>query len=309
MLNILIVSLLQGCEYGLVTFGVMLSFRIIRFPDLTIEGSFPLGGAITASMIAAGFEPMAGVGVSLLAGFAAGTLTGLLNTKLKISKLLSGLLVMTILFTVNLRIMGRSNIPLLYYQTVLTPIEKLIPKSSLPLICFFVLVVLAVKGLLDRFLRTELGLTLRATGDNEQMIRSLGVDTDWTNILGLGMANALIALSGSFVTQDQGFADISMGLGVMVTGLAAMIIGETLLRPKNMKWLTRAMIVGTIVYYFVISVGLRLGLAPTDLKLATGMMVAIALSAPALRDRYRVNRVLREARRRALVRKRPITGY
>ena len=131
------------------------------------------------------------------------------------------------------------------------------------------------------------------------MIRSLGVDTDWTNILGLGLANALIALSGSLVTQDQGFADISMGVGVMVTGLAAMIIGETLLRPRSTGWLSTAMIAGTVVYYFVISLGLRLGLAPTDLKLATGLMVAVALCGPALRDRIGVSRVLREAKRRA----------
>lgn len=306
MINILIVSLLQGFEYALVTLGVMLSFRVIRFPDLTIEGSFPLGGAITASMIAAGIKPLYGVGVSIVAGFAAGVLTGVLNTKFKISKLLSGLLVMTILFTVNLRIMGRSNIPLLYYQTILTPIEKWIPKSSLPLIAFFFLVVLLTKWLVDRFLATEIGLALRATGDNEQMIKSLGVDTDFTNILGLGMANALIALSGSLVTQDQGFADISMGVGVMVTGLAAMIIGETLLRPRTMKRLSTAMVLGTIVYYFVISLGLRLGLAPTDLKLATGLMVAIALCIPALRDRYGVNRVLKEAKRRALAKGRAL---
>lgn len=306
MLNILIVALLQGFEYGLVTLGVMLSFRIIRFPDLTIEGSFPLGGAITAIMIAKGVQPIFGLGVSLLAGFAAGILTGVLNTKFKISKLLSGLLVMTILFTINLRIMGRSNIPLLYFGTILTPIEKLIPKSSLPLIFFFLIVILLSKWLVDKFLTTELGLALRATGDNEQMIKSLGVDTDFTNILGLGIANALIALSGSLVTQDQGFADISMGVGVMVTGLAAMIIGETLLRPKNMWWLSTAMILGTVVYYFVISVGLRLGLAPTDLKLATGLMVAIALCAPALRDRYGVSKILREAKRRALAKGRSL---
>ena len=306
MFNILIVALLQGFEYGLVTLGVMLSFRVIRFPDLTIEGSFPLGGAITASMIAKGVQPIFGIGVSLVAGFAAGVLTGVLNTKFKISKLLSGLLVMTFLFTINLRIMGRSNIPLLYYQTILTPIEKIIPRSSLPLILFFFLVILLSKWLVDQFLSTELGLALRATGDNEQMIKSLGVDTDWTNILGLGMANALISLSGSLVTQDQGFADISMGVGVMVTGLAAMIIGETLLRPKNMGWLSTAMIVGTIVYYFVISLGLRLGLAPTDLKLATGLMVAIALCAPALRDRYGINRILKEAKKRALVKGRSL---
>jgi putative ABC transport system permease protein len=304
--NILIVALLQGFEYGLVTLGVMISFRIIRFPDLTIEGSFPLGGAITASLIAAGFHPGLGVGISLLAGFAAGILTGVLNTKFKISKLLSGLLVMTILFTINLRIMGRSNIPLLYYQTILTPIEKLIPRSIVPLILFFFAVILLTKWLLDKFLGTELGLALRATGDNEQMIKSLGVDTDFTNILGLGMANALIALSGSLVTQDQGFADISMGVGVMVTGLAAMIIGETLLRPRNMGWLSTAMVLGTVVYYFVISVGLRLGLAPTDLKLATGMMVAIALCTPALRDRYGMNRVLKQAKMRALAKGRPL---
>jgi putative ABC transport system permease protein len=158
----------------------------------------------------------------------------------------------------------------------------------------------------DKFLATELGLALRATGDNEQMIRSLGVNTDFTNILGLGMANALIAFSGSLVTQDQGFADISMGVGVMVTGLAAMIIGETLLRPKSMGWLSTAMVLGTVVYYFVISVGLRLGLAPTDLKLATGLMVAIALCVPALRDRYGVSRVLKQARRRAVARGRTL---
>ena len=306
MVNILIVSLLQGFEYALVTLGVMLSFRVIRFPDLTIEGSFPLGGAITASMIAAKYEPLLGVVVSTVAGFAAGILTGVLNTKFKISKLLSGLLVMTILFTINLRIMGRSNIPLLYFSTMLTPIEKLIPRSSLPLILFFLIVIVLAKGLVDRFLATELGLALRATGDNEQMIKSLGVDTDFTNIMGLGMANALIALSGSLVTQDQGFADISMGVGVMVTGLAAMIIGETLLRPRSMGWLSTAMIVGTVVYYFVISVGLRLGLAPTDLKLATGVMVAVALCAPALRDRYGTSKVLREAKKRALEKGRPL---
>jgi len=306
MLNILIVALLQGFEYGLVTLGVMLSFRVIRFPDLTIEGSFPLGGAITASMIAAGVAPIWGVIVSVVAGFAAGMLTGVLNTKFRISKLLSGLLVMTILFTINLRIMGRSNIPLLYFQTILTPLEKLLPKSNLPLILFFFLVILASKWLVDKFLATELGLALRATGDNEQMIRSLGVNTDFTNILGLGMANALIAFSGSLVTQDQGFADISMGVGVMVTGLAAMIIGETLLRPKSMGWLSTAMVLGTVVYYFVISVGLRLGLAPTDLKLATGLMVAIALCVPALRDRYGVSRVLKQARRRAVARGRTL---
>jgi putative ABC transport system permease protein len=284
----------------------MLSFRVIRFPDLTIEGSFPLGGAITAIMIAKGVLPIFGVGVSLLAGFAAGVLTGILNTKFKISKLLSGLLVMTILFSINLRIMGRSNIPLLYFQTLLTPIEKILPKSSLPLILFFFVVILASKWLVDKFLSTELGLALRATGDNEQMIKSLGVDTDWTNILGLGMANALISLSGSLVTQDQGFADISMGVGVMVTGLAAMIIGETLVRPKNMWWLSTAMVIGTIVYYFVISLGLRLGLAPTDLKLATGLMVALALCVPALRDRYGINRVLKEAKKRALAKGRSL---
>ena len=306
MLNILTVALLQGYEYGLVTLGVMLSFRVIRFPDLTIEGSFPLGGAITAILIAKGISPLFGVGVSLLAGFAAGVLTGVLNTKFKISKLLSGLLVMTILFSINLRIMGRSNIPLLYFQTLLTPIEKILPKSSLPLILFFFVVILGSKWLVDKFLSTELGLALRATGDNEQMIKSLGVDTDWTNILGLGMANALIALSGSLITQDQGFADISMGVGVMVTGLAAMIIGETLLRPKNMWWLSTAMVVGTIVYYFVISLGLRLGLAPTDLKLATGLMVALALCAPALRDRYGINRVLKEAKKRAVAKGRSL---
>jgi len=187
------------------------------------------------------------------------------------------------LYSVNLRIMGRSNIQLLTVDTLLTPLENLEINRFIPIISFFLVVTFAFKFLMDLFLHTQIGLAMRATGDNEQMIRTLGVNTDRMTVLGLGISNGLVALSGALVAQDQGFSDIGMGIGMIVSALAAIIIGETLIGTRSVTRMTLAAVIGSIIYKMIISIGLRLGLAPTDLKMATGIMVILALGIPALK--------------------------
>jgi len=283
MLRTIPVSLELGLAYALVALGIVVSFRILAFPDLTVDGSFALGGAVAARLIVEGYAPIVGIAISVLCGFAAGCCTGFLNTRLRINSLLAGILMMTMLYSINLRIMGRSNIQLLTVDTILTPLENLNMDRFIPIILFFLLATLVVKILLDLFLHTQIGLAMRATGDNEQMIRTLGVNTDHMTVLGLGISNALVALSGALVSQDQGFADVGMGIGMIVSGLAAIIIGETLIKTRSVQRMTLAAVIGSIIYKLIISIGLRLGLAPTDLKMATGVMVIIALGIPALK--------------------------
>ncbi|MFO7785373.1 MAG: ABC transporter permease [Thermodesulfobacteriota bacterium] len=281
------ISLEQGLAYALVALGIVITFRVLAFPDLTVDGSFPLGAAVTARLITMNVDPLLSILAAVLGGFLAGCCTGLLNTRLRINSLLSGILMMTILYSLNLRIMGRSNIQLLTVDTFLTPLENLDMNRFIPMIGFFFLVAFAFKILTDLFLHTQKGLAMRATGDNEQMIRTLGVNTDNMTVLGLGISNAFVALSGSLVAQSQGFADVGMGIGMIVIGLASIIIGESLVGvrtgKKSVMRLTIAALVGSVVYKFIIAVGLRMGLAPTDLKLATGIMVILALGLPALK--------------------------
>ena len=283
MLRVVPGSLEQGLAYALVALGIVISFRILSFPDLTVDGSFALGGAVAARLIVEGVSPPLSILAAVMGGFTAGCLTGLLNTRLKINSLLAGILMMTMLYSINLRIMGRSNIQLLTVDTLLTPLENMDMSRFIPIILFFLLVTIIFKALTDMFLHTQLGFAMRATGDNEQMIRTLGVNTDNMTVMGLGLSNALVALSGALVAQDQGFADVGMGIGMIVAGLAAIIIGETLIGTKTIQRMTLAAVVGSIVYKMIIAIGLRLGLAPTDLKMATGVMVIIALGIPALK--------------------------
>ncbi|MBW2006314.1 MAG: ABC transporter permease [Deltaproteobacteria bacterium] len=283
LLRTIPISLEQGLAYGLVALGIVITFRILAFPDLTVDGSFPLGAAVVARLIMEGVPPIYGILMAIIMGFLAGCCTGLLNTKLKINSLLAGILMMTILYSVNLRIMGRSNIQLLTVSTLLTPLENLDVNRFIPIIAFFFVVTLCVKFLTDMFLHTQLGFAMRATGDNEQMIRTLGVNTDNMTVLGLGISNAFVALSGALVAQDQGFSDVGMGIGMIVAGLASIIIGEALIGKKSVQRMTLAAVVGSIIYKFIISLGLRMGLAPTDLKMATGVMVILALGIPALK--------------------------
>jgi putative ABC transport system permease protein len=283
LLRTIPVSLEQGLAYALVAIGIVISFRILAFPDLTVDGSFPLGAAVAARLITDGVSPLLAIMVAILSGFAAGCCTGFLNTRLKINSLLSGILMMTILYSVNLRIMGRSNMQLLTVDTIITPLENMDVNRFIPIILFFLFVSFGMKFLLDMFMHTQIGFAMRATGDNEQMIRTLGVNTDSMTILGLGISNGFVALSGALVAQDQGFADVGMGIGMIVAGLAAIIIGETFIGTRTVQRMTLSALVGSIIYKLIISVGLRMGLAPTDLKLATGIMVILALGIPALK--------------------------
>ena len=283
LLRTIPISLEQGLAYGLVALGIVVSFRSLAFPDLTVDGSFPLGAAVVARLITEGVPPIYSIFVAIICGFLAGCCTGFLNTRLKINSLLSGILMMTVLYSVNLRIMGRSNIQLLTVKTLFTPLENMNIDRFVPIIAFFFVVALGIKFLSDMFLRTQLGFAMRATGDNEQMIRTLGVNTDNMTVLGLGISNAFVALSGALVAQDQGFSDVGMGIGMIVAGLASIIIGEALIGIKTVERMTFAAIIGSVIYKFIIALGLRLGLAPTDLKLATGIMVILALGIPALK--------------------------
>ena len=284
LLHILPVSFEQGLSYALVALGIALAFRVLAFPDLTVDGSFPLGGAVAARLIVEGWDPILASFCGMLAGFLAGCLTGIMNTRFKINSLLAGILMMTMLWSVNLRIMGRANTQLMTVDTILTPMENMSIGRELPVIIFFLVVCMAFKLATDWFLHTEYGLAVRATGDNEQMIRSLGLNTDNATVLGLGISNALVALAGALIAQNQGFSDVQMGVGMIVAGLAAIIIGEALIAPKTVFRLTLAAVVGSVVYNFIMVLGMRLGLPPTDLKLATGLMVVLALGIPALKS-------------------------
>lgn len=281
-INLLASTLEQGLAYGLLALGVYLTFRILDFPDLTVEGSFPLGAAVTAKLIISGVNPFLATLIAFLAGIIAGIITGLINTKLKIAGLLAGILTMTSLYSVNLRIMGKSNIPLLRNNTIISIIKNWFDIHYITLISF-ILIVLAIKLMIDYFLFTEIGLAVRATGDNPIMIRSLGVNTDLVKILGLSIANGLVALSGSLVAQYQGFTDIGMGMGMIIVGLASVIIGEVIIRTSRIPLATVGVIIGSIIYRLAISFALQLGFAPTDLKIVTALLVIFALGAPSLR--------------------------
>jgi putative ABC transport system permease protein len=280
-------SLYEGLVFGFVAIGVYLTFRVLGFPDLTVDGSFTLGAAVTAVLIVKGVNPFLATLAALGVGLCAGLATSLLNTKLRIPALLAGILVMVALYSINLRIMGGANVSLLREVTIFDKVSEFLgvgTRIARSLIVAGVLAVI-VFFILNWFLRTEIGLALRATGDNEQMVRGLGVNTDMTTILGVSISNGLVALGGAVVAQGQGFADVGMGIGMIVMGLASVIIGEALFRPKGVARLLLAALGGTFIYRLVISVALRLGMAPGDLKLITAILVIIALAVPYLQKK------------------------
>jgi putative ABC transport system permease protein len=280
-------SLYEGLVFGFVAIGVYLTFRVLGFPDLTVDGSFTLGGAVAAVLITDGVNPFLATLAAFGVGLCAGLATSLLNTKLRIPALLAGILVMVALYSINLRIMGGANVSLLREATIFTQVAEFLGVGTRIVRSLIVAGVLAVIVffILNWFLRTEIGLALRATGDNEQMVRGLGVNTDMTTILGVSISNGLVALGGAVVAQGQGFADVGMGIGMIVMGLASVIIGEALFRPKGVARLLLAVLGGTFVYRLVISIALRLGMAPSDLKLITAILVIIALAVPYLQKK------------------------
>ncbi|MDH5696683.1 MAG: ABC transporter permease [Dehalococcoidia bacterium] len=287
--SLLSVSLYEGLAYGFVAIGVYITFRVLAFPDLTVDGSFPLGGAVAAILIINGVNPWLATLAALGAGLCAGLGTSLLNTKLRINALLAGILMMVALYSINLLIMGRANIPLLREITVFKQVSQLLGVGTgITLSLVFVLVLTCIiLAILNWFLRTEIGLALRATGENEQMVRSLGADTNMTTILGVSISNGLVALSGALIAQNQGFCDVGMGIGMIVMGLASVIIGEGIFRPRGITAILLAVVGGTFAYRLFVSIALRLGLAPTNLKLITAALVVIALAIPYVRKKMR----------------------
>lgn len=279
-------SLEQGLAYGIMALGVYLTFRVLQFPDLTVDGSFPLGGAVAAVLIVKGVSPLWATVVAIGAGLLAGSITGLLHTKLRVTGILAGILTMTSLYSVNLRIMGRANIPLLRQTTVFTQLEELLPTVSGRALLLLLILAFLFKLLLDAFLSTSYGMAMRAVGDNPDMIRSLGVDTQAMTIAGLSLSNGLIALSGALVAQYQGFADIGMGIGTIVVGLASVILGNGIVRARGVFADTTGVLTGAIVYRLAILFALRLGLAPTDLRIVTAVLVMAALSAPTCKEMW-----------------------
>jgi putative ABC transport system permease protein len=280
----------QGLLFAIMALGVYLTFRILNFPDLTVDGSFALGGALAAKLIIDGMHPVWATLLAMLAGAVAGVVTGVLSTKGKINGLLAGILTMIALYSINLRIMGQANLPLLREETLYTYIKDWqVPDLAIGGITIlsgnalvFLVLILLVKGLLVWFLHTDFGLDLRATGDNPTMIRSFGANTDTTTIIGLGLSNALVAASGAWVAQYQGFADVSMGIGMIVIGLASVIVGEVLFGHSTILRAAIAVILGSIVYRLVIMFALQAGLEPSDMKLITALIVIVALTLPNL---------------------------
>ena len=275
----------QGIIWGIMTLGVYITFKVLDFPDLTVDGSFALGGAVSAILISNGMNPFITLIFSFLAGSLAGLATGILNTKLQIPGILAGILTMIALYSINIRVMGgRPNIPLLGMATSLTIIQNILSLSKVmsDLLVGFVFSLFIV-FIMYWFFRTEIGCAIRATGNNEKMIRALGVDTNIMKIIGLMISNALVSLSGALVTQSQGYADVGMGTGTIVVGLASVIIGEVIFGNRfNFLYKLFSIVMGSIIYRIIIAIVLQLGLKATDLKLLTAIIVAIALSVPVL---------------------------
>lgn len=275
----------SGIIFALMALGVYLTFRILDFPDLTVDGSFTTGGSVAAVMIVGGYSPIIATVAAMLVGAVFGSLTGILHTKGKINALLSGILSMIALYSINLRIMGKANIGLLGEETLMSQLGSFTKAFGEAFSQYSTLIVMAVlvvliKLAVDWFLDTEVGLALRATGDNPRMIRSFSANTDNTIIIGLTLSNGLVALSGALMAQYQGFSDVSMGIGMIVIGLASVIIGEAIFGDRSIKRATIAVIGGAIIYRLVVALALRVGLSPSDMKLMTALIVIFALITP-----------------------------
>ena len=297
MTNLIISTIAQGLLWALLALGVFITFRILDVADLTVEGSFPMGAAISAVLITMGVNPWVTVIVAGIGGMIAGAVTGWIHTKLKIPALLAGILTMIALYSVNLHIMGKANISLLRMDTVYSAIHSIGISNAVALTIIGIVVTVIVGLFLFWFFGTELGTSIRATGVNPQMIRAQGVNTDTMIVLGLLLSNGFVAVSGALITQSQGFADIGMGVGTIVIGLASVIIGEVLFASSsvvrklfgNSSFVLSlvAVVFGSIIYRIVIATVLYLGMPPNDLKLFTAILVALALSLPTWQGKFR----------------------
>ena len=269
----------QSLIFAIMVLGVYISFRILNFPDMTVDGTFPLGAAISAKLLTLGVNPYLTLLVALVAGAAAGAVTGLIHVKLKVKDLLAGILVMTALYSVNLRVMGKSNIPLFEEDNIFN--------TEYSMMITIVVLILISKFLLDYLLKTKFGFALKALGDNENLIVSLGLNEEKYKIYGLMIANSFVAFSGAVLAQYQGFADVGMGTGIIVIGLASIIIGDTLFGKRRKLAGTTIVIIGSILYRGVIAVTLSMGMDASDLKLITSVIVIVILWIQKQKDKRR----------------------
>ncbi|RKQ33459.1 ABC transporter permease [Oceanobacillus halophilus] len=313
----------SGIIYAIMALGVYLTFRVLDFPDLTVEGSFVTGAAVAAFSIINGIPPIIATLLAAVAGFIAGCITGVLHTKGKINSLLAGILMMTALYSINLRIMGQPTLSLLNETTLFGQLEEMwksigldsmlngilsaLGLEQLPstwaVLIIMVFITFAIKILTDYYLKTEVGLALRAIGDNKKMIRSLSANTDSLIIVGVGFSNALVALAGGLIAQLGGFSDVNMGLGLIVIGLASIIIGEALFGTKTVVRATLAVILGAVIYRIIVTLALRVDFLETgDMKLITAVIVVAALVTP------KIIQSRREKRRRIWKRQQLRTG-
>lgn len=278
-----------GLIFALVAFGVFLSFRILDFPDLTVDGSFPLGAAVSAILIVNGMNPWLATMAAVLAGCIAGVITAWMNVRLQILNLLASILTMIALYSINLRIMGKPNIALLGENTILTPLELIdLPYYITTPLAFFVIVIIVLIGLVY-FLKSETGLAMRATGANARMARAQGISTSAMIILGMAVSNGLVALAGSLFAQSQGAADVTMGVGVIVVGLASVIGGEALFSTRTLFLAVVACLVGAVLYRLAIALALNadfIGLQAQDLNLVTAALVAMAIVLPRFKSSF-----------------------
>lgn len=298
-MTLLIGSLTIGFILSLLALGVFISFRIFDFPDITADGSITVGAAVTAIPLVKGTNPFLATAAGFGSGLAAGSITGVLHTKFGINKLLSGILVTTALYSINLHIMGKSNLPLLSEKTLATYAERLgmwisngVESTNIMgwnigvgdgfVLISALIVISLIAWILFMFFRTNLGTAMRATGDNDQMIRALGVNTGNMIIIGIAISNGLIALSGSLLAQYQGFADVQMGIGMIVWGLASVIIGEALVGTRSLGLVITGAVMGSLLFRLLVAIALRLGMNPNDLKLITAIFVFAALILPNL---------------------------
>lgn len=285
-LTVILGALELGAIFSILSLGLYISFKVLDIPDLTVDGSFTTGCAVSAIVTVAS-SPALGLLLAFVAGALAGLVTGLLITKLKINAILAGILTQTALYSINLRIMdGKPNISLLDSKTIFTNINQITSYGTLILLFIFVIVIVL---LLNYFLRTQLGLALRACGDNENMVRASSIDTDKMKLIGLSLANGLVGLSGALYTQQQTYSDITAGIGMMVIGLASIIIGTTFIKNEKVLVSLIATVVGAIFYRFVLTFALQVGITSGDLKLLSAVIVVIAISSTKLKLRGKKN--------------------
>jgi putative tryptophan/tyrosine transport system permease protein len=281
--NLMPVTLAQSLIYSFVALGIMIPFRLLSFPDLTSEGAFPLGGCVCAALILAGWNPFVATAAGVLAGMAAGAATALIHLQFRLNSLLAGILVFTALYSVNMRVLGRSNVALFSSDSIFLQINPGILASVWLQILVFGLLIAASLLILRWYLATEAGAALRVVGINPDLAPSLGISIWAYTIIGLAGASGLSALGGALVVQLQGFADVGMGMGLLINGLASLVIGETVIGRQSLTRQLIAPVLGAAIYYQVVSLGLSLGLVPSDLKIVTAVFVLLTLGLPSLR--------------------------